>query len=73
MAEILQELFKDVDDGDGYLTPEELIRLEAKLNVTSLIMYFLEVAPLMVKLPTEWSNEMQKYSFLYRKSQVKML
>ena len=34
MAEILQELFKDVDDGDGYLTPEELIRLEAKLNVT---------------------------------------
>merc|ERR1711953_686063 len=34
VAEILQELFKDVDDGDGYLTPEELIRLEAKLNVT---------------------------------------
>merc|ERR1712018_1105519 len=34
MAEILQALFEEVDDGDGYLTPDELIKLEASLNVT---------------------------------------
>merc|ERR1711971_1512190 len=26
MAEILQALFEEVDDGDGYLTPDELIK-----------------------------------------------
>ena len=34
MAEILQALFEEVDDGDGYLTIDELIKLEASLNVT---------------------------------------
>ena len=34
MAEILQAFFEEVDDGDGYLTPDELIKLEASLNVT---------------------------------------
>lgn len=35
MAEILQALFKEVDiNGDGYLTPDELIKLEASFNVT---------------------------------------
>merc|ERR1712210_80745 len=34
MAEILQAFFEEVDDGDGYLTPDELIKLEAILNVT---------------------------------------
>merc|ERR1712037_68667 len=34
MAEILQAFFEEVDDGDGYLMPDELIKLEASLNVT---------------------------------------
>ena len=33
VAKKLESLFMDVDDGDGLLTPEELVRLEASLDV----------------------------------------
>ena len=32
MPRLLTELFKNVDDGDGFLSPEELVKLEGKLN-----------------------------------------
>ena len=31
---VLINLFKEIDDGDGLLTPEELIRMERTLGVT---------------------------------------
>ena len=34
MAEILERLFKEIDDGDGALTPQELVELEASLGLT---------------------------------------
>jgi Ca2+-binding EF-hand superfamily protein len=34
LAEVLKELFEEIDDGDGFLTPQELITLEGTLNVT---------------------------------------
>ncbi len=32
LPRLLKELFKNVDDGDGFLSPEELVKLEEKLN-----------------------------------------
>ena len=32
LPRFLKELFKNVDDGDGFLSPEELVSLEEKLN-----------------------------------------
>ena len=32
LPRLLTELFKAVDDGDGDLSPEELVKLEEKLN-----------------------------------------
>ena len=34
VAKKLESLFKDVDDGDGLLDPEELVNLEASLDVS---------------------------------------
>ena len=34
MAEILERLFKEIDDGDGALPPQELVELEASLGLT---------------------------------------
>jgi Ca2+-binding EF-hand superfamily protein len=34
LAEVLKELFEEIDDGDGVLTPQELIQIEGTLNVT---------------------------------------
>lgn len=34
VAKKLESLFRDVDDGDGLLDPEELVNLEASLDVT---------------------------------------
>ena len=31
---LLTDLFKEIDDGDGFLTPEELIKAEEAFNVT---------------------------------------
>ena len=33
MAEVITEIFKESDDGDGLLTTEELVRLEETLGV----------------------------------------
>ena len=45
MAEIMERLFKEIDgnDGDGALSPEELVELEASLGLTiSLEVFFCE-------------------------------
>ena len=45
MAEIMERLFKEIDghDGDGALSPEELVELEASLGLTiSLEVFFVE-------------------------------
>ena len=34
MVKVLTEVFREVDDGDGFLTPKELIEVEAKLGKT---------------------------------------
>ena len=34
LPNLLTELFNDVDNGDGKLTPDELVELEGKLNKT---------------------------------------
>ena len=46
MAEILERLFKEIDDGDGALTPQELVELEASLGLTITI----EVVPFTVTI-----------------------
>lgn len=32
LPRLLKEMFKNVDDGDGVLSPEELVKIEEKLN-----------------------------------------
>ena len=49
MAEMMERLFKEIDghDGDGALTPEELVELEASLGWTislEVISFLWEVA-----------------------------
>ena len=34
LPKILTELFNEIDDGDGFLTPEQLIKIEKGVNVT---------------------------------------
>ena len=46
MAEILERLFKEIDDGDGALTPQELVELEASLGLTITV----EVVPFTVSI-----------------------
>ena len=43
MAEIMERLFKEIDgnDGDGALSPEELVELEASLGLTISLEVFL--------------------------------
>ena len=33
LPKILTELFNEIDDGDGFLTPEELIKIEKGVSV----------------------------------------